>query len=109
MPLFGTMEFTAQQRVLSPLQKGRKIVLATAIAETSLTLPDITVVIDGGLARRSRFSPATGMSRLVTERASKAEAEQRMGTRGACTIGHMLQIMGQIRRRHDARICAGRN
>lgn len=87
MPLFGTMEFTAQQRVLSPLQKGRKIVLATAIAETSLTLPDITVVIDGGLARRSRFSPATGMSRLVTERASKAEAEQRMGRAGRVQSG----------------------
>ena len=59
----------------------RKIVLATSIAETSLTIEDIRVVIDGGLARRARFDPGSGMSRLVTEPVTRAEATQRAGRR----------------------------
>jgi len=80
-PLFGAMDLAAQRAALGPAP-GRKIVLATSIAETSLTLPDITVVIDAGRARRARFDPASGMSRLVTERVTKAEAEQRRGRAG---------------------------
>jgi ATP-dependent helicase HrpB len=80
-PLFGAMDFAAQRAALAPTE-ARKIVLATAIAETSLTLPDIRVVIDGGRARRARFDPASGMSRLVTERVTKAEADQRRGRAG---------------------------
>ncbi len=87
MPLFGAMDFAAQQRAITVMNDGRKVVLATSIAETSLTIPDISVVVDGGLARRSRFAPATGMSRLVTERASKAEATQRMGRAGRVRAG----------------------
>ena len=60
----------------------RKLVLATAIAETSLTIPDVRVVVDGGRARRARFDPGSGMSRLVTERVTRAEAEQRRGRAG---------------------------
>ena len=63
------------------------MVLATAIAETSLTLPDIRVVIDAGRARRARFDPNSGMSRLVTERVTKAEAEQRRGRAGRVAEG----------------------
>ena len=85
-PLFGAMDFAAQRAALAPVQ-GRKIVLATAIAETSLTLPDIRVVVDGGRARRARFDPNTGMARLVTERVTKAEAEQRRGRAGRVAAG----------------------
>ena len=82
LPLYGALPFDAQRRATTPLAKGRKIVLATAIAETSLTLPDISVVVDAGRARRARFDPGSGMSRLVTERASKAESTQRAGRAG---------------------------
>ncbi len=85
-PLFGAMDFAAQRSALAPVA-GRKIVLATAIAETSLTLPDITVVVDAGRARRARFDPNTGMARLVTERVTKAEAEQRRGRAGRVAAG----------------------
>lgn len=63
------------------------MVLATSIAETSLTLPDIAVVVDGGRSRRARFDPNSGMSRLVTERVTKAEAEQRRGRAGRVAAG----------------------
>ncbi len=85
-PLYGAMEFAAQRAALGPAP-GRKVVLATSIAETSLTLPDIRVVVDGGRARRARFDPNSGMSRLVTERVSKAEAEQRRGRAGRVAAG----------------------
>lgn len=85
-PLFGAMDFAAQRAALAPVA-GRKIVLATSIAETSLTLPDIRVVVDGGRARRARFDPNSGMSRLVTERVTRAEAEQRKGRAGRVAAG----------------------
>ncbi len=85
-PLFGSMEFSAQRAALAP-SDARKIVLATSIAETSLTIPDIRVVVDGGRARRARFDPASGMSRLVTERVSRAEATQRAGRAGRVAEG----------------------
>lgn len=85
-PLYGAMDFAAQRAALAPAE-GRKIVLATSIAETSLTLPDIRVVVDGGKARRARFDPASGMSRLVTERVTRAEAEQRRGRAGRVAAG----------------------
>lgn len=84
--LFGAMEFAAQRAALAPAE-GRRVVLATAIAETSLTIPDVRVVVDGGRARRARFDPNSGMSRLVTERVTKAEAEQRRGRAGRVAEG----------------------
>ncbi|WP_417257031.1 ATP-dependent helicase HrpB [Celeribacter halophilus] len=86
-PLFGAMKFADQRAAIAPTQSGRKIVLATSIAETSLTIEDIRIVVDAGRARRARFDPASGMSRLVTERASKAEAEQRRGRAGRVSTG----------------------
>jgi ATP-dependent helicase HrpB len=86
LPLFGAMDFAAQRRALGPVP-GRRVVLATSIAETSLTLPDVTVVVDGGRARRARFDPNSGMSRLVTERVTRAEAEQRRGRAGRVAPG----------------------
>ena len=61
--------------------------LATAIAETSLTIPGVRVVVDAGRARRARFDPGSGMTRLVTERVSRAEAEQRRGRAGRVAPG----------------------
>jgi len=84
--LYGAMEFKAQQAVLRPAA-GRRVVLATSIAETSLTIPDVKVVVDAGRARRARFDPGSGMSRLVTERVSRAEAEQRRGRAGRVAPG----------------------
>lgn len=86
-PLFGAMGFKEQRAALMPLQGQRKLVLATAIAETSLTIPDVRVVIDAGRARRASFDPGSGMSRLVTERVSRAEAEQRRGRAGRVAPG----------------------
>jgi ATP-dependent helicase HrpB len=85
-PLFGAMDLAAQRAALAPAE-GRKVVLATSIAETSLTLPDIRVVVDAGRARRARFDPNSGMSRLVTERVTRAEAEQRRGRAGRVASG----------------------
>ncbi|WP_136685983.1 ATP-dependent helicase HrpB [Falsirhodobacter xinxiangensis] len=84
--LFGAMDFAAQRAALAP-SSGRRIILATSIAETSLTIPGIRVVVDGGRARRARFDPASGMSRLVTERVTRAEAEQRRGRAGRTAPG----------------------
>jgi ATP-dependent helicase HrpB len=86
-PLYGAMDFAAQRAAIAPVDFGRKVVLATSIAETSLTIEDIRVVVDAGLARRSRFDPGSGMARLVTERASRAEAEQRRGRAGRVAEG----------------------
>ncbi|SHG85279.1 ATP-dependent helicase HrpB [Marivita hallyeonensis] len=86
-PLYGALPFKTQREAIQPESDGRKIVLATAIAETSLTIEDIRVVVDGGLARRARFDPGSGMSRLVTERVTKAEATQRAGRAGRVAEG----------------------
>ena len=91
-PLFGAMDFSAQRDAISPAKTGRKIVLATSIAETSLTIPDIKVVIDGGRSRRARFDPASGMSRLITERVTKAEATQRAGRAGRVQPGDCYKV-----------------
>ncbi|MCL4676014.1 MAG: ATP-dependent helicase HrpB, partial [Pararhodobacter sp.] len=90
--LFGAMEFKAQRAAIAPAATGRKLVLATAIAETSLTISDIRVVVDAGLARRARFDPNSGMSRLVTERASLAECEQRRGRAGRVAPGTCYRL-----------------
>ncbi len=87
VPLFGAMDFKAQRAALAPAGARRRIVLATAIAETSLTIPGVRVVVDAGRARRARFDPGSGMSRLVTERVSRAEAEQRRGRAGRVAPG----------------------
>ncbi|CUK05277.1 ATP-dependent RNA helicase HrpB [Ruegeria denitrificans] len=86
-PLFGAMPFAAQRAAIAPVDQGRKVVLATSIAETSLTIPDIRVVVDMGQARRARFDPGSGMSRLVTERVTRAEATQRTGRAGRVAEG----------------------
>ncbi len=86
-PLYGALPLAAQRAAIAPAERGRKVVLATAIAETSLTIEGVRVVVDGGLARRARFDPGSGMARLVTERVTKAEAEQRRGRAGRVAPG----------------------
>jgi ATP-dependent helicase HrpB len=91
-PLYGALPFEAQRAAIAPPASGRKVVLATAIAETSLTIEDVRIVIDVGLARRARFDPNSGMSRLVTERASRAEADQRRGRAGRVAPGVCFRL-----------------
>jgi ATP-dependent helicase HrpB len=86
-PLYGAMPFKDQRATIAPVTSGRKVVLATSIAETSLTIEDIRVVVDAGRARRARFDPSSGMSRLVTERVTRAEATQRAGRAGRVAEG----------------------
>ncbi|MDO5706024.1 MAG: ATP-dependent helicase HrpB, partial [Paracoccus sp. (in: a-proteobacteria)] len=87
LPLYGALDGRAQRAALAPPGTRRRIVLATAIAETSLTIPGVRVVVDAGRARRARFDPGSGMSRLVTERVSRAEADQRRGRAGRVAPG----------------------
>lgn len=83
MPLYGAMALTDQDAVLRPAADGmRKVVLATTIAETSLTIDGIDMVIDSGLKRAPRFDPSTGMTALATIRVSQASADQRRGRAG---------------------------
>jgi ATP-dependent helicase HrpB len=78
--LHGTLDPVEQRAAIMPARDGvRKLVLATSIAETSLTLDGIRIVIDSGLARRARYDRAAGVTRLVTERASQASVTQRAG------------------------------
>lgn len=86
-PLYGALPFAAQRAAIAPVASGRKVVLSTSIAETSLTIADIRVVVDAGRARRARFDPGSGMSCLVTERVSRAEATQRAGRAGRVAPG----------------------
>jgi ATP-dependent helicase HrpB len=88
LPLFGDLSPGEQDAALAPASGGaRKVVLATNIAETSLTIPGVRVVVDSGLVRRSVFDPATGMSRLETQRISRASADQRQGRAGRVEAG----------------------
>ena len=91
-PLYGALPFAAQRAAIAPAKEGRKVVLATSIAETSLTIQDVRVVVDMGLARRARFDPGSGMSRLVTEKVTRAEATQRMGRAGRVAEGTCYRL-----------------
>jgi ATP-dependent helicase HrpB len=88
VPLYGALAPAAQDRVFAPGPRGtRKIVLSTSIAETSLTIDGIRVVVDSGFVREPRFDPATGMTRLETVRVSQASADQRRGRAGRTAPG----------------------
>jgi len=81
--LHGTLSAEAQDAAIAPAPPGtRKVVLATSIAETSLTIEGVRAVVDGGLSRGPRFSPRTGMTRLATTRVTRASADQRRGRAG---------------------------
>ncbi|WP_395649865.1 ATP-dependent helicase HrpB [Brevundimonas sp.] len=87
-PLYGALDKAAQDRALESAPAGRrKVVLATSVAETSLTIEGVRVVIDGGLSRVPRFEPSSGLTRLATVRVSRSSAEQRRGRAGRTEPG----------------------
>jgi ATP-dependent helicase HrpB len=87
-PLHGALDFAAQDRAIAPSAAGRrKVVLATSIAETSLTIEGVRVVVDCGLARVPRYEPDAGLTRLETVRVSRAAADQRRGRAGRTEPG----------------------
>jgi len=88
LPLYSALDKAAQERAIAPTEAGRrKIVLTTSIAETSLTISGIRIVIDAGLARVPRYEPDTGLTRLETQRVSRAAADQRRGRAGRTQPG----------------------
>jgi ATP-dependent helicase HrpB len=88
LPLYGDLSPAAQDAAIAPPPLGvRKVVIATSIAETSLTIEGVRIVIDSGVSRVSRFSPRTGMSRLETVRVSRSSADQRTGRAGRTAPG----------------------
>ncbi|MEO8621892.1 MAG: ATP-dependent helicase HrpB [bacterium] len=96
MPLYGDLSSAAQDAAIAPSLPGvRKVVVATSIAETSLTIEGVRVVIDSGLSRVSRFSPRTGMSRLETVRVSRSSADQRTGRAGRTAPGVCYRLWAQ--------------
>jgi ATP-dependent helicase HrpB len=96
LPLLGNLTAQEQHRAIAPAPKGvRKIVLATNIAETSLTIEGIRMVVDSGLQRVPRFDPRSGMSRLMTLPVSKASADQRKGRAGRLGPGVCLRLWSQ--------------
>jgi ATP-dependent helicase HrpB len=92
--LYGDLPFDEQQRAIQP-GRQRKVVLATNIAETSLTIEGVRAVIDSGLSRRLRFDPASGTNRLVTVRESASSAEQRKGRAGRLGPGVCYRLFSR--------------
>ena len=95
-PLHGELDLSAQRAAIEPAPNGvRKVVLATNIAETSLTIDGVRVVIDAGLARVPRFDPGSGMTRLDTQRISRASATQRAGRAGRLEDGVCYRLWSE--------------
>lgn len=95
-PLHGELDLAAQRAAIEPAPAGeRKVVLATNIAETSLTIEGVRVVVDSGLARVPRFDPGTGMTRLDTQRVSRASATQRAGRAGRLEPGVCYRLWSE--------------
>jgi len=96
LPLYGDLPSAAQDAVLRPDPRGRrKIVIATNLAETSLTIDGVRIVVDSGQERRNRFDPATGMNRLETVRISRASADQRRGRAGRTAPGVCYRLWSE--------------
>ncbi|MFZ5792360.1 MAG: ATP-dependent helicase HrpB [Pseudomonadota bacterium] len=100
VPLYGAMDIRDQDRAIAPAPNGtRKIVLATSIAETSLTIEGVRVVVDSGLARVPRYDPATGLTQLATVRVSRASADQRRGRAGRTEPGLCYRLWDEAETR----------
>lgn len=96
VPLHGELPPAEQDIALNPAPGGRrKVVLATSIAETSLTVPGVRIVVDGGFRRAPRLDPSSGLSRLVTLRISRAAAEQRAGRAGRQAPGVAIRLWSE--------------
>lgn len=106
-PLFGNLTIGEQQKAIAPLEgrekADRKIVLATNIAETSLTIEGVDVVVDSGLAREARFNPATGMTGLHTVKISDASSAQRAGRAGRLRPGKCYRLWSAEQQKQLAR------
>ena len=94
LPLHGSLDVDAQERAIAP-SKNRKIILATNIAETSLTVEGVRTVIDSGLHKVLRFDPQTAVDHLVTERITRDSAEQRAGRAGRTAAGRAVRLWDQ--------------
>ena len=94
LPLHGELERSAQDRAVAPREDRarRRVVLATNIAESSVTLPDVDTVVDGGLVNSARYDPAKGLDELETRRISRFSAEQRAGRAGRIGPGHAYRM-----------------
>ena len=110
-PLFGMLDARSQDAAIAPAPAGRrKVVIASAIAETSLTIEGVRVVVDSGWSRIPRYAARTGMSRLETVRVSRASADQRRGRAGRVAAGHCIRCwheyddvaLARSRRRRDS-------
>jgi ATP-dependent helicase HrpB len=100
LPLYGALDVADQDRAVAPAGPGRrKVVLASAIAETSLTLAGVRTVIDSGLARRACWDPGAGLTRLSTHRVSRASADQRRGRAGRTAPGVCLRLWDEAETR----------
>lgn len=95
LPLYARLAASEQAAVFHPVRGRRRVILATNVAETSLTIPDIRFVIDSGLARISRHDPASGIQRLRIEPISKASARQRRGRCGRVSAGVCVKLYDQ--------------
>ena len=96
LPLYGQLTQEAQDEAIAPGRRGeRKVVLTTSIAETSLTVQGVRVIVDSGLARVSHYSPRTGMTRLVTERVTRDAADQRRGRAGRLGPGICFRLWSE--------------
>ncbi|KEF33190.1 DEAD/DEAH box helicase [Deinococcus sp. RL] len=96
LPLFGDLPLAEQRRAILPDPQGRRrVVLATSIAETSLTLEGVTIVVDGGLSRTQAFDPRTGLTRMVTTRVTRDGAEQRAGRAGRTAPGVAYRLWSE--------------
>ncbi|MBK1622995.1 ATP-dependent helicase HrpB [Afifella marina] len=92
-PLYGALDLKDQDRAVRPAAAGRrKVVLATSIAETSLTIEGVRIVVDSGLSRRPRYDPGSGLTRLETVRVSRAAADQRRGRAGRTEPGLCFRL-----------------
>src|SRR5205823_10215645 len=94
LPLYARLSAEEQMRIFKP-HPGRRIVLATNVAETSLTVPGIRYVIDPGMARISRYAPRTKVQRLPIEKVSRASADQRKGRCGRVSEGVCVRLYSQ--------------
>ena len=99
VPLYGNLDGKAQDAAIRPAPAGRrKVVLATSIAETSITIDGVRVVVDGGLSRLPKYEPATGITRLETVRVSRASADQRAGRAGRVAEGWAYRLWPESQR-----------
>lgn len=99
LPLYGDLPWEQQQKAIAPNDGRRRVVLATPIAETSLTIEGVRIIVDSGHVRVPQFDPLSGLSRLVTQRISRASGEQRAGRAGRTAPGVCYRLWSESTQR----------